>query len=195
MRMLIVALVLGSAAASAAPAHLTFRYLHVGRALSQYDVTTYALTLDGDKARLDIDRGLTDTPAPDETGPYVPQKPVVYNGKATATKAGFDLAFELAKGEVLEKLSCRWKSVDIAGAAAVRIKTPHFDSECGDRGVFSPAKTTRLRALVCGPDDEFVFGDGAGIERAGLSEECYIQGAGLRAIADDHAIRRVSPKR
>lgn len=196
MRPLVLALALIPSVALAGPTRLTYRYLHVGRALGQYDVTTYSLELDGDKVSLGITKGVTDPKtAPDETGPYLPTKPEVYNGTATATKDGYELAFDLAHDQPFERLSCRWKRVDVAAGDAVRIKTPGEHAECGDKGVFSPAKTTRMRALMCGADGEFVFGPQPGLERAALSEECYIQGAGLRAIGADHAIRRVSPKR
>lgn len=195
MRSLVLVLAMATSV-SASPRRLTYRYLHVGRAVSPYDVTTYSLEVDGAKAELGVARGATDPKLPPEqTGPYLPMKPAVYQGTATATKDGFDLAFELAHDTAFEKLSCHWKTMSIASAGAVRIKTPGYDGECGDRGVFSPAKTTRMRVLSCGPDDRFVFATAPGIERAGLSEECYIQGAGLRAIGADHAIRRVSPKR
>jgi hypothetical protein len=196
MRPLIFGLVLLSSLASADPQRLTYRYLHVGRALGQFDVTTYRLEVDGNTAQLVVERGLTDPkqhPA-EETGPYLPEKPELYKGTATTTKTGIDLSFELAKDTSLEHLSCRWKTVNIAAADAVRIKSKHGECD-GDRGVFSPAKTTAVRALVCGDDTPFVFAQGPGVERAGLSEECYIQGAGLRAIRPDGAILRVSPKR
>ena len=196
MHRFVLAVVLLPSLALASPTRLTFRYLHVGRALGQYDVTTYALELDAGKASLGISRGLTDPKAPpDETGPYLPMKPELYNGTATATKDGYDLAFDHGRDKGFERLSCHWKNVDVAAAAAVRVRSPGTHSECdGDKGVFSPRKTMPMRALVCGPDARFVFGAGPGIERAALSEECYIQGAGLRAIDADQSIHRVSPK-
>ena len=198
MRALLLGLALLSSLASANPQRMAYRYLHVGRALSQYDVTTYSLELDGNKAKLVIDKGLTDLkqrPA-EQTGPYLPLKPELYEGAATATKDGVDLAFELSKGKPFEKLSCHYKSVNIAAADAQRVKTPGEHGECdGDRGVFSPAKTTAVRVLACGDDDQFVFAPLPGVERAALSEECYIQGAGLRAIQAGGAIQRVSPKK
>jgi len=197
MRALLFGLVVWSSLAAADPQRLTYRYLHVGRALGQFDVTTYSLSLDGNKAQLVVERALTDVKQhpPDQVGPYLPLKPDLFEGAATPTKDGFDLSFALAKDRPFEHLSCHWKNVNIAAATAVRIKTPGEHSECGDHGVFSPAKTTSIRALSCGDDDAFVFAASPGIERAALSEECFIQGAGLRAIQPGAAIQRVSPKR
>lgn len=198
MRALLLAVVAWSSLAAAEPQRLVYRYLHVGRALGQFDVTTYSLALDRNKAQLVVERALTDAKQrpPDQVGPYLPVKPELYEGVATTTKDAVDISFELAKDRPFEHLSCRWKNVNIAAADAVRVRSPGPHGECdGDRGVFSPAKTTAVRALVCGDDDLLVFASVPGIERAGLSEECYIQGAGLRAIAPGAPIKRVSPKR
>lgn len=94
-RLTLLIVLLATAVAVAEPQRLAFRYLHVGRALGRYDVTTYRLDLDSSRAELTVERAVTEKPQPlDELGPYLPMKPASYRGTATATKNGVSLAFE-----------------------------------------------------------------------------------------------------
>ncbi|MDB4954468.1 MAG: hypothetical protein JWO36_2037 [Myxococcales bacterium] len=195
MRLLVLCLLFPASFAAAEPRTFVFRYLHVGRALGHYDLTTYTLRIDGAAADLTVEHAVTDPKhPPDQLGPYLPDRVDHFTGTAETTKGGLDLAFDDASDE-FRSLSCHTKALQIARADALRVRTPGEHSECdGDHGVWSPAKTTAARVLSCRADDTLVFAPTPGIERAGLSEECYIQGVGLRAIRADGKIMRVSPK-
>ncbi len=180
-----------------APVTWIFRQLTVG-ALPRAHRTTFALAFEGERATLtetvehearalrmaDADRDAHWTIASQRT----------YRGPVRVVGGAREL--ELASDGVQPlQLHCESRAVAVAGAHAKRVASPGrpADAGCGDLGMWEPAATTRIDALVCTPtlqpvddaddDERFVFGAAPGIEWAFENDDCVLQGGGLRRIA------------
>jgi hypothetical protein len=170
-----------------------YRTLSAGLVRKAARRTTFALASDGERASIveteeiaidartidEVDRGAKWTVTSTRT----------YRG----TRRGPDLDLTTDDMQPLH-LHCMAQTVEVAAPRARRVPSPNrpADYECGDRGVWDPAATRRLDALVCGApgqpaddaddDDRFVFAPAPGIELASENDDCAIHGGGLRQV-------------
>jgi len=172
-----------------------FRQLMAGKLPAHAKRTTFALAFDGDRATLteteeQAPRSLSIEDA-DREAAWTARSTRTYRGTRRAAGNAIDLDLATADMQPLH-LHCVDQSVQVAAAGARRVRSPNrgADDECGDRGVFEPAATTPMRALVCSAagqpsddaddDDRLVFAPAPGIEWAFQNDDCALQGGGLR---------------
>ena len=132
--------------------------------------------------------------AADREPAWKPFSTTVYTGTRTEDPAthAIDLALA-APGQQPLALHCTHQRVKAVAAGAILVHDPRFKgAECGDAGLWSPAKTTALDALVCAPPDEttpatdpldadrLAFTAPPGDEHASQNDDCSLQGGGLR---------------
>jgi hypothetical protein len=191
---------------------LVFRQLHAGLVRPTASVTTYTLRRERERITLEIRRAIAPTRPEAPLSGWKDQAPTVYRGTASRHEAG--LVLELSGDEDQLVLHCTRTTLAIAGADAVRTRTPGMydegDEQCGDTGTWSPAATLQLPVLACrepgepreepaDPDDEALaaeealaaqlsFGEPPGIEYLHVNDDCDIQGGGLRRIPRDGSI-------
>lgn len=110
----------------------------------------------------------------------------------SASKTGDQIELKLANrkdsSETFNTI-CKPVRTKVAPATAVRVRDPKFKGECGNAGVWSPAKLVPIDALSCTiHGDPELFAVVPGIERLGVSADCYMQGEGLRLIPKDGSL-------
>ncbi len=135
-------------------------------------------------------------------GPF--EAPAIRRYLGTATTTGTVTTFALADGDANLVFACATGEVRVASATAVR--KPGRRSECGDRGVWTPAPTQRVVALRCGIDEspvdpsfppdrreEMAFVAAPGIEFLFVNDDCVMQGGGYRFIAANGEVAAIRP--
>jgi hypothetical protein len=175
---------------AAAPASI-FRFYATGlvAAKSGHRLETWTLRALADRGVVSVERKL-----PGENDSWLPGTQSLYLG--TATDDGKTLTLTLAAGTDKLALTCTRDKLEVATANAVRkprAKKSKTD-ECGDTGVWSPAKTKSLAVLSCKDaryDAPMIFGPAPGIEYLVVNDDCKMQGGGYRQIAPDGAIAPV----
>lgn len=130
---------------------------------------------------------------PGDDGGWRPGTQSLYLG--TASDDGKTLTLALAAATDQLALTCTREKLDVAAANAVRKPSPKRKrGECGDPGVWSPAKTKSISVLACKDpryDAPMMFGPAPGIEYLHVNDDCQMQGGGYRQIAADGAIAPV----
>ena len=171
-----------------------YRMLRAGRARDAAARTRFELTLGARDATL-VETEET-SPAHSigeaDTAAWTVKSTRTYHGAASEAGGVWLLALD-SPGVQSLALRCAHTTIAVVRAGAIRVKTPGYASECGDRGVWEPAETVKVDVLRCGEamqpadegagdddDDALMFAAPPGVELAGESDECYLQGQGLR---------------
>jgi len=193
---------------SSSPARprLVFRSVLAGM-LDRNGVMTYTVARDGEGATLVV----SSRQAPDLDHDELVE---TFTGRATEQGDALTLDFVANGGP---DFVCTRRTVSAAQAGAVRVRSPGAQGDdCGDPGVWSPARTTRVRVWACREGaarhpaaavpvgdawerenaerealrTQLTFGDAPGIEYVRVNDDCVIQGGGLRLIPADGSVRR-----
>lgn len=136
--------------------------------------STWQLSLDGDHATLVS----TDQESPGSITVALADRATNWTGSGSQVEKGpmrhdgDHLALDLESAKDSLFLRCWRKTLVVATAGAVRVPTPGHVGDCSDPGVWSPATTTRIEALVCGQGDGLDDGQLAGLDgQAGSLDE------------------------
>jgi hypothetical protein len=169
-----------------------YRHLDVGSQAPTPSRSTWTLTIDGATAnlvvtgqqaalefasldRVDREAKWTPTDTQVEKGPVIHRPDHVF--------------LDLESPSDSLQLHCWRRSIEVAIAGARRVKQPGHELDCQDEGVWSPATTTPVDALICtqaeGADDfndletHWHFAAAPGIELVEVNDDC-MQAQGLR---------------
>jgi hypothetical protein len=111
--------------------------------------------------------------------------------KGPVRLAGDHIVLELESDVDSLYLHCWRRSLVVATAGARRVATPGRAGDCSDRGVWTPATTTRVDALVCGQGSGLDDGQESGLDgqRGSLDETLwrFLEAPGLEfvEVSDD----------
>jgi len=182
-------------ASKPAPVLWIHRALVVGRGRAEASLDELRLELDGDRATLVA----TEKRAPQGSFEVRPSElafrelhRTTLRGVARSTGKTLAVAFSNESGKT--EMRCAYERRRVAPASAIRVRDPSFESECGNKGAWTPREEVETDALVCtfesiGSDARHVaFGRAPGIELVGISEGCFIQGEAERLVPEDGSI-------
>lgn len=183
---------------AAAPAWI-YRHLEAGAVRADQRLTTYTLRRLGTQALwTEQTQSAPASLRGGVVGAWSPISTKTFVGSVELERTG--LRLKLQHGTERVELSCHAGSISVAGATAVRARTPGKGACEGDRGRWQPAGLTKVDALRCGPlpkgsdpdrTDEHVFTPSPGTEFLFVNDDCVIQGGGYRSVAADGSVAPV----
>jgi hypothetical protein len=184
-------------AAKSSAHELIFRQYSAGHVLKNQKLTTFTLSFDGVRASL---RTQPQTLKGSETGTeWLSDPEETFVGTLIRADAN-SMTIDLAVKEGTMSLQCSRSSVQVARANAVRIPNPKFTDECGDEGIWFPAKTTKKSGWKCESEGPLWLGlflaDPPGIEHLFVNDDCAMQGGGYRLVESSgkvFPVRREEP--